>query len=534
LKNKLKWLAFGFACFCLCFLFYPPVTTAYDLLDSDSTAITATVPDREKPTPPVLIQPENGQLLNISKPKFVWTGSSDNVGIDYYEVWVDGSILSNKIEPSTGLNNTFNYTPTTNLADGQRSWQVKAVDTAGNYAFSATWLFSLDTLSPELIIKKIDQNQTEIKSSQNQVFNQTYTVQNVTPLLQGTGEAGSQVSLYLTAGGQETTVLNFIINQNGSWEVRSPGLKEGVLTYLTFITKDPAGNVSVIERVPVQFVTQPTTSSLPPIISWLLPDKTKISPTPAILITPTIAPSSTTTTITKPDQINLLLMAMPKTVSRIITRSTPTGLSLFAVPIWIMISIALGLFYFFVRLGIWPDLNKMKELLWLLGWWPSSQEKGRVFNPDENTPFGLAELTVLQINQNAWYQIDKFFSNKNGEYLLPKIPSGQFMLNVLHPQGFFPCLKPRESDSTWQNYYLKERFVTKQASLLPIVGVPMTGIKNQNSTHTPLLVSIGSWHGVLGLPLNLFICLVLVFLFPHPINFISSIIISAYSVKKSI
>ena len=79
-------------------------------------------------TPPTvsIISPESGAALNAMTITIVFAGG-DNIGLDHYELYVDGFPVNTSIPPDRN-----NYTIT--LTEGTHTITVRAVDRAGNIA----------------------------------------------------------------------------------------------------------------------------------------------------------------------------------------------------------------------------------------------------------------------------------------------------------------------------------------------------------------------------------------------------------------
>ena len=510
LKISCSWLLFLITFFGLGLF---AKSSAYDFVSGKSTTVVASVPDREKPTPPILVSPLNNQLLNINLPEFVWLGSNDNVAVAFYRFWLDGAIFLSRIDPSEGFGNRFNFIPDRALVDGWHSWQVEAIDTSGNSNFSALWHFTIDTLAPKFIIEQIDQLIVSINALDNQnLFDQAFEVNSTQPILRGSGEPYSSVRLFVSIAGQQTIELAFEIDGNGQWQYQLPQLPVNTTVYLTFIIQDPAGNVSVIERLPLRVV----------LLSPNLLAKLQLTATPVGLTV----------------QSNLknwrgsLLAALPLPISQLLTLMGQNGLSNWLVLVWLVLSIILGLIYLITRQGHWPNFWQLKNFLWILSWIPLEKDEGLVFDPVKNQAFPLAKLTIFQIREEFGDKVAEIIANRRGRYQLPDLEIGEFKLDAEHKKGLFPCLKPRPKEGDWQNYYLGEKFKLKQKVHLPVYGVPMSAADQQKDhDQIPLLVEVGSWHGRTSLLINLPICLVLALLFPHPINFISLLLSLAVSFK---
>lgn len=109
---------------------------AVDKVGRESTdSVTFTVDT----TPPqvTITQPEAGAYLPTQLVAVSWSGS-DNIGIDHYEIRVDGGDWQ---DVGTATTTTFQ------LQDGQHSVEVKALDRAGNEA-RASIVFTVDTTPP--------------------------------------------------------------------------------------------------------------------------------------------------------------------------------------------------------------------------------------------------------------------------------------------------------------------------------------------------------------------------------------------------
>ncbi len=121
---------------------------AYDLAnqgpfsDPDSFGV-----DITEPSVPVLVSPDNGIILNINNPPFVWHEASDNLsGIEDYilQYSLDNSFTSGVVE-----NILIDTTFTVALSDTIYYWRVKARDKATNESdWSSVWSFEIDTQVP--------------------------------------------------------------------------------------------------------------------------------------------------------------------------------------------------------------------------------------------------------------------------------------------------------------------------------------------------------------------------------------------------
>jgi hypothetical protein len=94
-----------------------------------------------------LAQPAAGASNLRASPVFEWLATSDNLtGVDSYELWVDGARRRTLSAGSCG--ETCSATPDGPLADGPHSWEVRAIDGAGNVAVSGSRSLSVDAAPP--------------------------------------------------------------------------------------------------------------------------------------------------------------------------------------------------------------------------------------------------------------------------------------------------------------------------------------------------------------------------------------------------
>jgi len=159
---------------------------------------------------------------------FSWDGSSGDV------VVTGGSLGAIS---GTGLTRTATFTPTAGLASGNAGITVAGAtytDAAGNAGGAgATPSISIDTLAPTA-------PSTPVLSaaSDSGILNSDKITNVTTPVITGTAEAGSTVTLYDTDG---TTVLGTAVATGGNWSITSSVLAAGTHT-LTAKATDVAGN----------------------------------------------------------------------------------------------------------------------------------------------------------------------------------------------------------------------------------------------------------------------------------------------------
>lgn len=271
--------------------------------DRENT-VTATVPDIIAPSIPILVSPTNNSSVNTAKPPFVWQGSTDNVGVDHYVLYLDGSIYIDDI-PITATDtssytltvsgNEYTLTPKNNINNGTHTWKVQAVDAAENIRDSATWSFTIDTQAPTLVITQIGEESTSISSQDSSTLPDPYLeIDENEPTIAGTTEANTSIQLTLIIPSQSNQVYNFDSNGSGNWSVDFPILpREQVLT-MNFIVTDDVGNVTVLNDVKFlikqQFIFG-TPTNTPTVTPTSTPPAPTLSPTPE----PTLPPGVTAT-----------------------------------------------------------------------------------------------------------------------------------------------------------------------------------------------------------------------------------------------
>ncbi len=241
---------------------YPP---GFQVEADKSAQVTATVPDTVVPSTPILIAPADGAELTDSTPTFIWTGSSDNVGVTSYVLYLDGSAYISSIPVTATDNGTYtltydsgtgqySLTPKSGIGDGSHTWKIVALDLAGNSASSATWSFRLDTQAPNFIITDIGDETVSISAQDSDTVPTTpVTLSDNEPVLSGTGEANSDVvlQLRLEVDGDVVDDYTFSIDGDGDWTVTLGTLDRGVTYYLTFQITDEMGLLSILEDVPI-------------------------------------------------------------------------------------------------------------------------------------------------------------------------------------------------------------------------------------------------------------------------------------------
>ncbi|MGF7178173.1 Ig-like domain-containing protein [Azospirillum doebereinerae] len=163
------------------------------------------------------------RLTNVASPTIRGTAEASNTVRLY-----DGSALVGMATAGVDGNWTVQAI---GLADGQRTLTATTIDLFGNTsAASAVLLVTIDTAAPQ-------PSSLVLTAGSNSGSTNDLVTNNATPVLTGTAEAGSVVTLYDGA-----TLLNTTTSDGaGAWTMSSPSLSEGAHS-LTVVSRDAAGN----------------------------------------------------------------------------------------------------------------------------------------------------------------------------------------------------------------------------------------------------------------------------------------------------
>ena len=178
--------------------------------------------------PGVLGTVTSNGLTNDNTPMISGSGEPGSV-VKLY----DGDTLLTSI--TVGISGTWSYQVTAPLDDGEHSFTVTASDSNGNTtAPSAAFTVNIDTAAPAT--PAID----TVKDDAGATLNDTQLTDETQPQLNGTGVAGSTITVYDNG----TSIGTAIVDDNGAWTFtpQTP-LGDGSHT-LTATATDPAGNES--------------------------------------------------------------------------------------------------------------------------------------------------------------------------------------------------------------------------------------------------------------------------------------------------
>jgi hypothetical protein len=466
--------------------------------------VSAVVPDIVPPSTPILISPEDGTILTTSTPTFEWQQSTDNVGVDHYQFWLDGALLFDSI-PITATDNSsytlfydsveghFFLTPKSPIADGNHTWQILAYDAADNYSESVIWDFTIDTTAPYFEISDIGPESVNIHTGNAEsVPEEAIHLADNEPLFQGVGEANASVQLTITIPGDPTQNHSFSVNGDGTWSFQVGILPRGTEITFDFVISDGSGNISVISGVKIV---------IDPIVIIIPPPAPTPTPTPVPTPTPGVTPGPTpeTTPLPSPsphpspilvipvlppreiihEVVQEVLEAMPEEV----ITSLPVQIILeigktldIIAPVGALVVTALppavSLLALLLQFGGSMSWQFLLRLLQAIGLLPAQEPQGIVYNSETNVPVPFALLTIQSVDSD-----DNIFetvvTDENGIYQGIQLPKGTYTITVVHQDFVFPTSKERPNYLTIADYYMGEVFTvdsekTHQLFLIPI------------------------------------------------------------------
>ncbi len=436
--------------------------------------VSASVPDNQAPTTPILIAPENNSLLTVSRPTFIWRRSTDAQAMSHYQMTLNGSVLFNSIPLSATTNSSFtltydsstgyySLTPNENIADGTHSWKITAFDHVNNSTDSVTWSFTIDTTAPAFIITKIGEVSTSISAQDTDTFpaSPILLTQNE-PLITGTGERNSTVQATIKTPTSSQTAV-FTINSSGNWQLQLGVLPRGVILYLDFVIVDPAGNVSVLLDVP--FMIEAVTVVVPPEIPPILPPG--IPPIEIPSLSPTewqhkilerfipFLPSS----LKESAQIELI-KPLPDKLPKYGGFGPVGALLLLLIPPAAMVSLQSGSF------GWQFSAAALSQILAVLGYIPRKKRIGLVFDSSSQAGIAFAKVLFIGETPEGKKQHHVFLTDWDGYFYEHKLPDGKYQVTVSAPGYSLTSKLKKEPYVPAVNFY--------QGQLLEVTSDPET------------------------------------------------------------
>lgn len=469
-----------------------------------NVSVMATIPDTEPPSVPILIEPTDGALLSDNTPSFKWYESTDNVKMYHYVFYLDGHILYNNIPlvdtdnsvfslDYDELNGIYTLTPKNGYGDGAHNWGVAAVDYANLNSLSDIWDFTIDTLAPSFVLKKIGDTDVNISAADAGtvpadpiiIFRNDATANE--PVLIAYGEANSSVKLTVLIPNDPTQIYNTNINSSGYYELKLGILPRDTDIRLDFIITDGVGHVSVLEkvyfRIALQYwptstptptvtntvTTSPTTNPSPTLSKTVSPS-TSITGKPSYTLTPTSSPTLSPTVIT-PTPTGIIPIIPPKEIiheaSDEIIETLPDSAATYireflSSTLWKDLSLffALLILILFYLLSFLALLSKfvadfstllLKRVLFLMFPTFFKAKKHLVFEYRETLASPLVKVELVDLNGKV---VDFTITNLDGNFNdLDKKDNKNWKLKVKDSNFYYPIGDQKPSQlETWQFY----------------------------------------------------------------------------------
>ena len=222
-------------------LFPPSFVFAVTNPTSNSAAVTATVPG--EPDTPTLISPANNSTISSTAPTFIFNPSLGAVYVDHYQLWLDGNLNTNNIGSSTI---TITANALTALTEGRHTWMIKALGEYGTSRNSATWIFTIDTTAPLILINQVAEHAASLSSLDLTTIppGLTFSTNQRQPIISGQSEANAQITLIFSA--KTTTTLTTTALADNTFSLK-PGHNLDPDEYsVTIISTDPSGNTTTL------------------------------------------------------------------------------------------------------------------------------------------------------------------------------------------------------------------------------------------------------------------------------------------------
>ncbi|MBI5151096.1 MAG: hypothetical protein HZA34_00820 [Candidatus Pacebacteria bacterium] len=440
-----------------------------------TTAVSATVVDIYPPTAPILVAPDNNGKIRTQLVTFTWKSSVDEEGgTAKYQLYLDGSLLYDSITTPTKNAPDYTYTDRNTvsnlvmknaLAEGSHTWKIRGFDTNGNYADSATWSFTIDTIAPVLLVKQIG-DQTVSISAQDVTTIPTSPVITTTnpPTVSGTTEASVTVKLTMTLPNGQVTQLTTTSGTDGTFSFTLPTLSLNIIAKLQISANDSVGNTSLLDNIPVQVIRK--TLKLPAPLDKVIPEipiippeeiKHEIAerfirpyvPEPVVDIVDTVAPIGN----------SAIGFVLP--LARLLAVLWITGTSLWSMSVGLLAKAA-------HTIGLIP--------LWLFP--PVDHIHGLVFDSQTKDPIPFALLTIVQMKDRGPTVVDQVVADQHGEYETIALDlAGRYEIVPTHRDYLFMEEEAKRKFSGIAEVYTGQPITTELCDVTPSIGDDERGLE---------------------------------------------------------
>ncbi len=451
--------------------------------------VTASVIDLTPPSIPILIAPPNGSLLSDSTPSFIWKESTDAFGIKKYTFTLDGTELYPSIPITATENDDFiltydtitgyyTITPKNAISDGAHTWKITAVDSYNNIASSVTWSFTIDSQSPVFVITKVD-TQTQSISAQDTSTVPTTPIELTAnePIISGTGEAKSTVTVQVRTSSTTLATYTFTIADDGTWQIQLGVLPRDEIVYLDFKIIDQVDHVSILENVPLILKTPKVV--IPPIPFLPPPEKPIEIPIPP----PKEVIKDVITQITPPPALVQLMGVFP------ILNATPKPVGQFSIWSIIVVGIISTLpviktLLLAGKFGSNFSVASLVEIWRIIGLLPSRKPQGIVIVQSTQEPVGFATIHISGKLDSYRHATHTRLTDANGIYFTGDLEAGTYQIAVTHPDILFPTLTHKPSHLPENQYYQGQEFTITETVSEPSLVIPVDHISQKSSVYS--------------------------------------------------
>jgi hypothetical protein len=451
---------------------------------SYTASVSATMPDIVPPSVPILISPENTELISTDQPQFVWQESTDNVAMSHYQLTIDGELALDNIAlyTNSGSYKLYNLSYNSSLGyyyldlnysldQGSHTWKITAVDAVGLTTDSATWSFTVDSIAPSFVITQIDEKEVSISAQDvKTVPSEAITLTHNEPQIRGTGEAHSQVEMQIRISDENVQIVEFEIDGHGNWSYTLPILPRGQVITLNFTITDQAGHISILENVQL----------ILPALEIVIPAES-VTPTPA-----PGEPSARVPPEPEPTKQPIKIPYLPpKEIAHLVLQQLPTPILRVTQTPWFKTWLRLVGPWLVVLLIFWPHVLEtvlvgqqfgpslswavIKKIWQATGIVPYLNRQGWAFDvrletatqqqPEKNLAFNhglpFAELTV--ISQPADDKLPPLvkigLTDAQGLYLPFELPPSHYRLSLTHQDYRYPSLVERPAQTPILDFY---------------------------------------------------------------------------------
>lgn len=447
-----------------------------------TASVSATVPDFFDPSTPILIAPSDGAILTTSTPTFSWYGVTDNVGVDHYQIWLDGASWFANL--STGSESTSQYTltynsgtnvytlvPKSGIGDATHTWKISAYDAADNSSTSATWSFTTDTQAPSLVVTDIGAESTSISASDlSTVPTTAIELDQNEPLLKGTGEANASVVLVVLKGSETLYSYSFAVGSDGKWQKQLPSLERDVEITLNFTVTDAAGNISLLEGVKI--IIRIPTLVLPP-VAEVGPGTPTPTPGPIQVEIPLVPPAEVVSQLIE-EAVGKGEGFLPGPVQKFVAAGTgPIVTALRQKPSWtnwltlltLILPAAIATLSLSRTFGFKLSVHGLGRIWQALGLLPRPKRVAIAINSQTGRPVNYTWLHISGVDARKESFDDYWLSDEDGYFRGVELPEGEFRASLASPHFTFPTTIPKPPDISPVSWYRGEAWQSQAGSL---------------------------------------------------------------------